>query len=249
MKNHLIIFALLVCLTAPVVGQPPAVTSLTADEVMARVFERDSQREKLGGGYTGSREYVLDNHRMNKRAEMAVSVVCDADGTKHFQVVSEEGWGAANKHVLRKMLESESETSRPANRLKTRLIPDNYDFQMIAAESLEGRPAYVIEVLPKRSDKFLFRGRIWVDAVDFAVVQAEGQPGKNPSFWTTSVHFVQQYQKSGPFWFPESTTSITDARIFGTTSVNIRYFDYSPLSNSVRRAVSPSPTEVKYVQH
>ena len=42
-----------------------------------------------------------------------VSVLCDANGTKHFQVVSEDGWKSANKHVLRKMLDSESETSLP----------------------------------------------------------------------------------------------------------------------------------------
>ena len=248
-KKHMLITALLLCLAVPLVGQAPAASSPSADEVMARVFERDSQREALSAGYSGSREYVLYNHRMNKRAELVASVVCDADGTKHFQVVSEEGWAAANKHVLRKMLESESETSRPANRPKTRLISDNYEFQMIRVESLEGRPSYVIEVIAKRSDRYLFRGRIWVDAVDFAVARAEGQPAKNPSFWTRSVHFVQQYHKSGNFWFPAETTSVTEALIFDGTDVSIRYFDYSPLSNSALGSASPAPTEVKYVQH
>ena len=248
-KKHLLITALLACLAVPLVGQAPAATSLSADEVMAMVFERDSQREALSAGYSGNREYALYNHRMNRRAELVASVVCDVNGTKRFQVVSEEGWAAANKHVLRKMLESESETSRPANRAKTRLITDNYEFQMIRVESLEGRPSYVIEVIPKRSDKYLFRGRIWVDAVDFAVARAEGQPAKNPSFWTRSVHFVQQYHKSGNFWFPAETTSVTEALIFDGTDVSIRYFDYSPLSNSARGSASPAPTEVKYVQH
>src|SRR3974377_1451125 len=90
---------------------------------------------------------------------MVVSVVCDTEGTKRFQVVSEQGWGSANKHVLRKMLESESETSQPAIRPKTRLTSDNYKFQTIRAEAIEGRPAYVIEVIPKRSNKYLFSGR------------------------------------------------------------------------------------------
>src|SRR5271166_2006144 len=111
-KKHLLITALLLCTSVALVGQAPAVSSLSADQVMTRVFERDSQRENLGGGYSGKREYVLYNHRMNKRAEMVASVVCDANGTKHFQVVSEDGWKSANKHVLRKMLDSESETSQ-----------------------------------------------------------------------------------------------------------------------------------------
>ena len=178
-----------------------------------------------------------------------MSVVCDADGAKHFHVVSEDGWKSANKHVLRKMLESESETSRPSNPSQETAGSRELRFRMVGAELLGGRPAYVIDAIPKRDDKYLFRGRIWVDAEDFAVARAEGQPAKNPSFWTRSVHFVQQYRKRGSFWFPESTTSVTDARIFGTTDVSIRYFDYSPLSNSARGSASPAPTEVKYVQH
>ena len=249
MKKHIIIAAFLICIARPLFAQAPSVTSLSADEVMAKVFERDTQRENLGGGYSGSREYTLDNRKLNKRAEMVASVVCDADGTKHFQVVSEDGWKSANKHVLRKMLESESETSQPTTRPMTRMVPQNYEFRLIGSESLQGRPAYVIDVIPKRSDKYLFRGRIWVDAADFALARAEGEPAKNPSFWTRSVHFVQQYRKSGPFWFPVETTSVTEAHIFGTTDVSIRYFDYSPVSNSARGSARPAPTEVKYVQH
>jgi len=67
-----------------------------------------------------------------------------------------------------------------------------------------------------------------VDAEDFAMVRAEGNPAKNPSFWTKSVHFVHTYQKSGAFWFPLATESETEARLFGTTDLTIEYFDYKP---------------------
>jgi hypothetical protein len=126
------------------------------------------------------------------------------------------------------MLESESETSHPEARAKTRINPENYDFKMAGTEVIDGRTAYVLEVSPKRKEKYLFCGRIWVDAEDYALARAEGQPAKNPSFWTKSTHFVQIYQKNGPLWFPRSTQSVTEAHIFGTTDVNIEYFDYAP---------------------
>ena len=63
---------------------------------------------------------------------------------------------------------------------------------------------------------------------DYALMRAEGEPAKNPSFWTRSVHFVQSYRKSGPFWYPASTESVTDVRIFGSTSLSISYIDYTP---------------------
>jgi hypothetical protein len=129
------------------------------------------------------------------------------------------------------MLESESETSRPENRAKTRLNTENYEFEVMGTETVGDRGAYVLEVTPKRKEKYLFRGRIWVDAEDYALVRAEGNPAKNPSFWTKSTHFVQRYQKSGPLWFPLSTQSETEARIFGTTNVSIEYFNYAPITS------------------
>ncbi len=199
---------------------------VNAEDVIARLMERNSERDKLGAGYTGSRHYVFQNQKFDKRAEMVVSVKCGPDGTKRFEVISEDGWKSANKRVIRKMLESETETSRPEIRPSTSMSPANYRFQMVGSDALEGRPVYVIQVMANREDKYLFNGRIWIDAEDFAMVRAEGKPAKNPSFWTRSVYFVQQYKKSGTFWFPVSTESVTEARIFGKTEVSIRYFDY-----------------------
>ena len=209
----------------------------TAEEIVARMTALDLQRQSSFAGYEGMRRYVLENSRLEKRAEMLVRVQGDENGRKHFEVVSEQGWKAANTHVLRKMLDSESDTSRPELRATTKLNFTNYEFTVAGAELVVGRMAYVLEVAPKRKDKYLFQGRIWVDAEDYALVRAEGSPAKNPSFWTKSTHFVQVYQKRGTLWFPLSTRSVTEARIFGTTDVNIEYFDYAPKSRPSQDAL------------
>jgi hypothetical protein len=227
MKNHLLLAALIV-IPASVVAADESPSLPTATEIVTRMGSCDLQRQGSIEGYAGMRRYVLDNQHFHKRAEMLVQVQGDPDGTKHFEVVSEDGWKAAHKHVLRKMLESESETSHPESRAKARINTDNYDFKIAGTEVIDGRTAYVLEINPKRNEKYLFRGRIWVDAEDYALARAEGQPAKNPSFWTKSTHFVQIYQKNGPLWFPRSTQSVTEAHIFGTTDVNIEYFDYAP---------------------
>jgi hypothetical protein len=216
------------------------------------MFTQDGKREALSQGYAGYRRYIFDNNRMHKHAELVVTVKCDSDGSKHFDVVSEDGWKTANHKILRKMLESEAETSVPLIRTKARLTPDNYSFAMVQQDSIEGRSTYVIDVTPKREDKYLFKGRIWVDANDYALVRAEGKPAKNPSFWTRSIHFVQQYQKSGDFWFPATTESVTQARIVGNTDVTIQYFDYAPNTAGISQSLPTHNlafTEAKYVQH
>lgn len=203
-------------------------TAPSADEIVGRMGARDAQRQLATEGYAGMRKYTLENEGLHKHAEMIVRVNCDPDGTKHFEIVSEDGWKAAHKHVLHKMLDSEAETSRPEARARARLNAENYDFQLIGVERLGDRSAYVLELSPKRKEKYLFRGQIWVDTEDYALVRAEGKPAENPSLWTKSTHFVQNYGKNGPAWFPVSTNSATEVRIFGTTYVNIEYFDYMP---------------------
>lgn len=230
MKHHLLCTALFLLPTSAAIAADDSGTLPTAEQVLSRMAAQDLERQSSIEGYAGMRRYVLENQNFQKRAEMVVRVKGDPDGTKHFEVVSEDGWKAANTHVLRKMLESESETSRPELRATTRLNFTNYQFAIVGTETVAGRKAYVLETKPKRKDKYLFEGRIWVDAEDYALVRAEGSPAKNPSFWTKSTHFVQVYQKSGPLWFPLSTQSITDARLFGTTDVHIEYFDYAPQS-------------------
>jgi hypothetical protein len=147
------------------------------------------------------------------------------------------------------MLESESETSRPPMRPKTQITSENYAFLLITTAPLDGRLAYVIDVIPKRQDEYLFRGRIWVDAEDYALARVEGEPARTPSFWVRSVHFTQEYRKSGEYWFPWSTTSISEARAFGETEVDIHYFDYFPRSRSTDRDTNPELVEARYVKH
>lgn len=228
MRVHFIFGALLLLFTGTAFGASDGSLPPDADTVVARMLGRDAQRQMLIDGYRGMRRYVLQNERTQKHAEMLVRVEGDADGTKHFEVVDEEGWKAAHKHVLHKMLESEAEASHPQIRIKTRLSPENYEFHMVSRELLGGRMAYAIDIIPKRHEERLFEGRIWIDSEDYALVRAEGKPAKNLSFWTRSVHFVHTYRKCGPFWFPTSTESVSEVRIFGSTNLTINYFDYAP---------------------
>jgi hypothetical protein len=128
----------------PVAAQQMPATD--AKEIVVQMLAHDAQRQASTEGYFGMRRYILRNEQMHKCAQMTVRVKGDPDGTKHFDIVSEEGWKAAQKHVLSKMLESEEETSRPAEKPKTRLSPDNYDFQLVGTERTGERTSYEIEV-------------------------------------------------------------------------------------------------------
>ncbi|HVO98233.1 MAG TPA: sigma-E factor regulatory protein RseB domain-containing protein [Bryobacteraceae bacterium] len=204
----------------------------SADEVVANMMVRDRERQSALNGYTAARRYILENQSHHKRAEMLVRVTCQRDGSKQFETISETGWGGARKYVFRGLLDAEIEASRPELRQRSRVTPENYAFEMMGTEYVNGRPAYVMGIAPKTPNKYLTKGRIWIDAEEYAIVRIEGKPAKNPSFWIKSVHFVHNYEKQGSFWFPVSDVSVTDARIFGNTELTVEYFTYTPTTSA-----------------
>jgi hypothetical protein len=50
--------------------------------------------------------------------------------------------------------------------------------------------------------KFLYRGKIWVDAKDLALTQIEGEPAKNLSFWIKKTDIAHKYTKVEDFRLP-----------------------------------------------
>jgi len=206
--------------TAPIAVHP------SADEVIAQMVKRDSERRSALDGYISVRHYVLDNSRHQKHARMVVKAICRKDGSKQFEVVSSTGWGGARKYVFPRLLEAETDASRPGDSADSRFLPENYSFRMLGTEQFGGRSAYVISVAPKTRSKYLIRGTIWVDAEDLAIVRIQGEPARNPSFWIRSVQIAHVYEKHGMFWLPVSNISVSDARIFGTTELRIDYLDY-----------------------
>lgn len=218
-------------LLAMMQGAPPP--PLTLPEVVDRMVQADDERLAALSGYTGMRRYRFENKRFNKRADMTVRVVCDITGAKTFEVITESGSGFVRNRIIRKMIDAEREASQKGEREETRIVPANYEFRLIGADISDGRGSYVLEVSPKTKNKFLIRGRVWVDAEDFAITRIEGSPAKNPSFWVRSVQVLHRYQRAGRFWLPALNQSRAQARIFGTTDVAIEYFDYV---TSVRNA-------------
>jgi len=242
MKNHFIFGALLLALAANTARAADQDSLPDGNAVAAQVSAQDIQRQAIAAGYHGMRRYVLENERMNKHAEIVVRVESGADGTKHFELVSQEGWKGAWKHVVSKMVASEAEASHSEIKLKTRLSLDNYEFRTVRTALLDDRMAYVVDLVPRRSEERLIKGQAWIDAQDYAVARIEGEPAKDPSFWVRSVHFVHTYHKSGQFWFPDTTESSTEVRIFGETTLTIHYFDYAsnqPLAAEASSATRP----------
>jgi len=230
MKRIVTFFLPALFLLAVAASAQPSASLPSGDDVVAKMLQFDALRQSQLPGYTAIRHYVAGNN--SRRAEMVVRVECASDGAKQFTVLSEGGSSAIRKHIFQKLLNEETEASRRGTRNSTRLTPENYEFKLVAKETIAAGPTYVFEVSPKTPNKYLIAGKIWVNADDYSIDRIEGQPARSPSFWVRSVHFVHTYQKVGQFWFASSTDTKSQIRVFGESELTITSSDYKLKSSS-----------------
>ena len=217
---------LLPCLAAN--GQSTTASApLTADEVIQRVVDMNAARAKALDNYSSIRTYHLECHCLShKKADMVVRADYKAPDQKEFTIVSESGSGTVRNRVFKKLLEAEQESMREKNQERSAITPENYSFELVDYQKTDSGEVYVLEAKPRTKNKFLFRGRMWVNTPDFAVTRVDGQPAQNPSWWTERTDFQRSYQKIGNFWLPDSNQSQTKVRIFGTAVLTISYGEY-----------------------
>jgi outer membrane lipoprotein-sorting protein len=224
------LWLLIFLLGRPVYAQEAAnAAPLTTTEVVERMVAMNQRRSEALRSYNVTRVYHVENTKFNRKADLVARMTYYWPDEKKFTVLSESGSGVLRKFVLRRAMESEQEAAKKDVRRITDIHPNNYDFRLMGSEQDGGRQLYVLEATPKVNNKFSFRGRIWVDAQDFAVVRVEGQPAKNPSWWLKRVDIRQSYQKLGDFWLPLKNESVSQVRIFGRSSFIIQYKDYQIL--------------------
>jgi hypothetical protein len=203
-------------------------TAVTPEQVVDNLVRRNLERARELAAYHGTRVYRLEYRGFpgSRSAEMAVDVRYTSPETKQFIILSETGSKLLIERVLKKLLQSEREALAEENPGHIALNRDNYKFAEVGYESTPAGALYVLSVEPRTRNKFLYRGRIWVDAEDFAVVRLEGEPAKNPSFWTKDTKIDQTYAKVNDFWFPVSNRSTTTIRLGGRAYLTIEYKDY-----------------------
>jgi hypothetical protein len=186
------------------------------------------ERAKSLQAYEDTRDYKIryEGFPGARAAEMVVDVKYKAPATKEFNIRSATGSKLLIDRVLKRLLDSEREALTPENQSHVALNTDNYNFALLGHEKTSAGSFYVLSVEPRTGEKLLYRGKIWVEATDFAVTRIEASPAKNPSFWTKEVKIEHTYAKFGNFWLPKSNSSTTSTRLGGHAYLTIDYRDY-----------------------
>jgi hypothetical protein len=202
-----------------------AALPVPAPTIVQRMVEQNALRAQHLKYFTARRHYHIEFHGLGRTmaADMHAQVTYSAGTGKAFQVIDESGSHLLLNHVLLKLLETEQDDSRQQS---AALTPSNYNFTFQSGTTINGRPAFIFAVAPKVKNKLLFRGRVWIDAQDYAVIRVEAQPAENPSFWIKSTEIHHSYAKFGEFWLPQTNESESKVRFGGTAVLTIDYGTY-----------------------
>jgi len=203
--------------------------ALPAEKVARKLQDRNAQRAAALLQFSGTRVYRMQYRGFpgSHDAEMVVRVAYRAPDSKTFTVVSQSGSKFVIDHIFKKLLEGEEEAGNEENRRKSALTTENYNFTSAGLEVTPEGEQYVLNLLPRTRNKYLYRGKIWVDAKDFAVVRIEGEPARNPSFWIKKTEVRHRYAKVNEFWLPAENHTESVIRLGGRAVLTIEYKDYN----------------------
>ena len=197
----------------------------SADSIIAHMIQARSENRARLRPYSVTRDYRLfGGERQTARSEVIARVTFDPPGIKQFVIQQASGMGLGER-IVRQMLEHETEIGK--NNASTDLSLANYDFHYLREEELDGQRCYVLEILPRRKDKTLLRGEIWVDSVTYLLHRTEGEPARSPSWWLKDARVVLAYSDVGGMWLQTSSESTAEVRFLGRHTMLSRDVEYN----------------------
>jgi hypothetical protein len=218
---------------------------LSVDEMVERMQEHEAKQSRELRHYDALRHYEVQYKGLGRSmaAKMDVEISFDNLSGKSFRFVSQSGSKLLCDKVLKRAVDSEKEAAN--DKSSTALTSANYRFQLAGNERLDGRPTYILQVDPLKKSKFLYRGRVWVDAADYAVAKIEVEPAKSPSFWISSTKIESTNSKTDGIWLPARNRSESKIRIGGTAVLTIDYGTYHVVLVGQPGAVVSRSTEMR----
>ena len=89
-----------------------------------------------------------------------------APGQKTFIVVSERGSGIIRHKALNPLISSEIEAAAGKVHHDSSIAAANYSLDLLGEQQVGPYHCFVAQAVPRRQDKYLFEGKLWIDVDD-----------------------------------------------------------------------------------
>ncbi len=210
----------------------PATTEIKSPNlnlILQRMEDAQLQDPAQSRPYELTREYkVFHGDDKQPTSQVMAQINFIPPDIKTYRIVQARGHSRGEK-MVRELLDRETESAKRGH--GGEISRTNYDFVFLRQENFGFVPEYVLWIVPKRKDKKLLGGQIWVDASTFRIRRIEGVPAKSPSFWLKNIHITLQFAELGGMWVPVTFDAIATVRFLG---------QYTLAGLTVRSSETPS---------
>jgi hypothetical protein len=163
--------------------------------------------------YEVTREYkVFRGYDKQSTSEVMAQIDFVPPDKKTYKII-QAGGNSLGEKIVREILDRETESAKKER--GSEINRANYDFVFLRRQDFGVVPEYVLGIFPKRKERYLLLGRIWVDASTFRIRRIEGVPAKSPSFWIKNIHITLQFAQLGGMWVPATFDAIATVRFAG----------------------------------
>jgi hypothetical protein len=202
-------------ISAPQVSSSGADGQAKAPDLNAIVQSLEAAEEQNPAkvrGYTVTRSYRLFHDDEREPVSQTVAEVTFVPpSTKKYEVKQSSGIARGQK-MVRDILDLESVPAQSSSEISRR----NYEFVFLQQEKLGDVPTYLLRMIPKRKQKDLLNGLVWVDTRTYRIQRIEGTPAKKPSWWLKDLTIALQYTDLGGLWLPTYMKSTAVVRLAGS---------------------------------
>jgi len=173
------------------------------------------------------REYRIAGEAHNS-VQANVTAALDFSPAKNTYTIEKHDGSPRGTDVVRRILDHEVESSGAKSKTDSSvaLTTANYDFSYGGETSLDGKPCFLLGLIPKRKDKELIAGQAWIDKSTFEVRRIEGDLAKSPSMWIKKVHVAIAFGDVGGNWLQTSLNAKADVRFIGTQTLTSNLVDF-----------------------
>ena len=207
----------------------PAPSEIKGSQLLAELAMHDQVRNAALLAYTELRTYQVMDMAGKVHAQESGQMEYRAPGKMTFVMTSEAGSGLVRRLALNQLIASEIEAASGKPLEDSAITPANYTFELLGEQQVGPYRCFVVWAMPKRPDKYLFEGKVWIDAEDYAIVRVAGHPAKKLSFWIERVNFVREFQRIDGFWLPQKDRTFVQVKLYGQKVLTIEH-QYSAVS-------------------
>ncbi len=237
-RNSLVVWLSLVATTCflsySLHGQEAKVAPPNLNSILDSLERTEEQNPALSRPHKVTREYkVFQGDDPKPISDVTTQISFTPPDIKTFKITDSQGSPRGKKIVIA-ILEQEIASAKEGHQHD--ISRSNYDFVFLREQNFGVVPEYVLHIIPKRKEKGLLLGDIWVDAKTYRIRQIIGVPLKTPSFWVKDLHITVQFADVNGMWIPVSVDAIATIRFLGIYSLS--GLDLAP---PIAASIAPNP--------